>query len=69
MRLYMQTPPVAGETLRFYQIILQRDLLGGWSVVRLWGQQGSAGSMKRDHFESLEGAHAFLQQSRDTRAG
>ncbi len=65
MRLYMQTPPVEGERLRYYQLVLQPDLLGGWSLVREWGHQGASGRMKREHFASYDEAEAALQRVRE----
>ena len=52
------TPP------RFYQLILQQDLLGGWSLVRQYGRTGMAGTQKRQHFESLDQAQAAFDRLR-----
>ncbi len=65
MRIYMQTRPQPNEVLRFYQLLLQEDLLGGWSLVRQWGQLGNRGSLRKDYFSSQEEAQAALIALRD----
>ncbi len=65
MRIYMQIPAVDDQPPRFYQIMLQRDLMGGWSLVREWGRQGVAGRIRREHFPDLEAAQAALVKVRD----
>ena len=65
MRIYMQTRGGDGDAPRFYQLILQEDLLGGWSVVRQWGRMGSRGAFRKNHFESLESAQEALMSYRD----
>jgi len=61
----MQTAPGAGTPQRFYQLILQEDLLGGWSVVRQYGAMGARGTQKREHFASREAAQGALLTHRD----
>ena len=34
---------------RFYQMVVQRDLFGGASLIREWGRIGSAGQVRIDH--------------------
>lgn len=65
MRVYMQIVPAAGKSPRFYQLMLQEDLLNGWTLVREWGQQGSSGRVKKDHFTSRDDAQNALLQVRD----
>ncbi len=65
LRIYLQTPPSEGGTIRFCQLFLQPDLLGGWTVVRESGQQGGAGRIRRDHFAQINDAEAALMQERD----
>ncbi len=69
MRIYMQTPMATGEhggqTPRFCQLLLQRDLLGGWNLTRECGQQGRPGRIRRAHFARLEEAQARFQEWRD----
>ena len=48
MRIYMQTRSEDSGPLRFYQLSLQQDLLGGWTLYREWGNQGARSSMKRE---------------------
>jgi predicted DNA-binding WGR domain protein len=65
MRIFMQTKPAAAEAPRYYQILLQQDLLGGWTLTREWGQQGGRASSKRDVFlERDDALHAF-EHARD----
>lgn len=62
MRVYLQIVPEEDKAPRFYQLVLQEDLINGWTLVREWGQQGSPGRVKRDHFPSRDDAlHALLQ--------
>ncbi len=62
MRVYLQIVPEEDKPPRFYQLVLQEDLINGWTLVREWGQQGSAGRVKKDHFPSRDDAlHALLQ--------
>ncbi len=65
MRIYMQTDFMANRPPRYYQLILEKDLLGGWAVVREWGQQGAGGRVKREHFADQESAQHALMQIRD----
>lgn len=66
MRIYLQTLPSAdGGMPRYYQLILQQDLLGGWTVMREWGQQGASGRVKRDHFATRDEAESALLAARD----
>ena len=65
MRIYMQTPATGEENLRFYHLILQPDLLGGWLFIREWGYQGAPGRTKKLHYDSLESAQDALIKSRD----
>lgn len=69
MRVYMQLPSLEGKPPRFYHLMLQPDLLGGWQLVREWGAQGSAGRVKREHFDSREQAEEALTSGRDAQAG
>ncbi len=65
MRIYMQTGFMENKPPRYYQLILEKDLLGGWAVVREWGQQGARGRVKREHFADQESAQIALMQIRD----
>jgi len=65
MRVYMQTIADADQSPRFYQLVLQEDLLNGWTLVREWGHQGSSGRVKKDHFASKDEAQTALLKVRD----
>ena len=65
MRLYMQTKPAASEPPRYYQIALQQDLLGGWTLYRESGIQGGRATVKREQFLERDAAIAALEKARD----
>lgn len=65
MRIYMQTRPLAKEPPRYYHLILQQDLLGGWTLTREWGQQGGRAGAKREVFLDRGAAEAALLAHRD----
>ncbi len=65
MRIYLQQRPVAGEQPRFYSISLAQDLLGGWVLMREWGQPGGRNSAKRELFLDREDALKALSNARD----
>lgn len=65
MRIYMQIPADDQHAPRFYHLLLQPDLLGGWTLVREWGVQGAAGRIRRSHFASREHAETALIDARD----
>lgn len=65
MRIYMQMPALEGRPPRFYHLFLQPDLLGGWSLVKEWGLQGSGGRVKREHYEDYAAAEMALMAGRD----
>lgn len=66
MRIYMQIPGLEDTPPRYYQLLLQPDLIGGWNLVREWGYQGASGRVKREHFAHLEEAEAALLRARDS---
>jgi len=65
MRVYMQMIEDPEKAPRFYMLMLQEDLIDGWTLVREWGQQGSPGRVKRDHFDSHGDAEHALLKVRD----
>jgi predicted DNA-binding WGR domain protein len=65
VRVYLQAAFETDKPPRYYQLLLQEDLIEGWTLVREWGQQGSAGRVKRDHYSSLEQAQQALLLVRD----
>lgn len=65
MRLFMQTQPAGSEAPRFFQIVLQQDLLGGWLLFREWGQQGNRASSKREMYLERDAAVRAFEHARD----
>ena len=65
MRIYMQIPPSDAGAPKFYHLLLQEDLLEGWTLVREWGYQGAGGRLKREHFAGREAAEEALLRARD----
>lgn len=65
MRVFMQTLPHGGTPPAFYQLILQEDLLGGWTLIRQWGAMGKRGVHRREHFDDHHSAQEALIERRD----
>jgi len=65
MQIYMQAFPGENKPPRFYQLILQQDLLGGWTVIREWGTQGKSGRVKQEIHPSREAAVDAMIKLRD----
>jgi predicted DNA-binding WGR domain protein len=65
VRIYMQTSPSPDAPLRFCHLLLQQDLLGGWTLVREAGRQGGSGRVRREHFATRDEAEAALIRERD----
>ena len=65
MRLLLQQRPAGPEAPRFVQLMLQPDLLGGWTLVRETGQIGGRSSLRREQFLDQAAAVAALEQARD----
>ena len=61
----MQTKPQTSDAPKFYQLVLQQDLLGGWTLYREWGQQGGRSSSKREVYLERDDALAAFEQARD----
>ena len=68
MRIYMQTIQAPEQPLRFYQLHIQKDLPGGWLLVRESGMQGTKGQVKTEHFSQRDEAERRLMQFRDQQA-
>ena len=66
MRIYLQNLPAPDQRPRFYHLILQPDLLGGWSLIRESGYQGAPGRVQRQHYETLEDAESAMIKCRDS---
>jgi predicted DNA-binding WGR domain protein len=65
MRLYLQTMPASAEPPRYEQIVLEQDLLGGWTLYRESGTQGGKATLKREQFLEREAAMAAFEKARD----
>ncbi|MGY1424114.1 WGR domain-containing protein [Lysobacter sp. A289] len=65
MRLLLQQLPDHSEAPRFVQLMLQPDLLGGWTLVRESGLIGGRSQVRREQFLDHDSAIAALEQARD----
>lgn len=65
MRIYLQKSADGNDTPRFYHIVLQEDLIGGWTLVREWGVQGARGRVVQKNFATLEQAQEEMVRIRD----
>lgn len=65
MRLLLQQRPQGPEAPRFVQLMLQPDLLGGWTLLRETGQIGGRSTVRRDQFLDRGEAFAALESARD----
>lgn len=65
MRLLLQQRPDGHEAPRFVQLMLQPDLLGGWTLVRESGKIGGRSQLRREQFLDRDGAFIALEQARD----
>lgn len=65
MRIYMQTPPSRENPPKFCHLILQKDLLEGWTVIRETGNQGRSGRVNKQHFEQRDDATSAIEKQRD----
>ncbi|WP_049621388.1 WGR domain-containing protein [Frateuria defendens] len=66
MRLYLQTMPTSSEPPRYVQIVLEQDLLGGWTLYRESGTQGGRATLRREQFLERDDALAAFEKARDT---
>lgn len=65
MRLLLQQKPNAGESPKFVQLILQQDLLGGWTLLRESGQLGGKTQLRREQYLERDAAIAAFEKARD----
>ena len=49
-----------------HQLVLQQDLLGGWTLYREWGNQGARSSMKREVYLDRDSAVSAFEKARDS---
>ena len=67
MRIYMQQiPDDVGQAPRFLHLLIQEDLLEGWSLVREMGYQGKSCRIRRNHFTDYPDAIKAMLKERDT---
>ncbi|HET6546707.1 MAG TPA: WGR domain-containing protein [Rhodanobacteraceae bacterium] len=65
MRIFMQAKPAGEEQPRYYQVTLEQDLLGGWTLDREWGQPGGRISTRREIYLERDAALAAFEEVRD----
>jgi len=65
MRIYLQSDLSDSGVIRFVHLILQEDLVSGWTLVRESGKQGSPGTIKREHFDDQSAAISAMINWRD----
>lgn len=65
MKAYLQRLSASNGLIWFYAIQIQRDLLGGWQVMREWGRSGSPGTLRQVPFDTHEGAEANMRSLLD----
>lgn len=65
MRLLLQQRPDGPEAPRFVQLMLQPDLLGGWTLLRESGLIGGRSQVRREQFADRDSAFAALEHARD----
>lgn len=65
MRLYLQAVTATTEAPRYVQIVLEQDLLGGWTLYRESGVQGGKATLKREQFLERDDALAAFEKARD----
>lgn len=65
MRLLLQRRPDGREAPRYVQLMLQPDLLGGWTLVRESGLMGGRCRSHRDQFLDQTSAVEALERARD----
>ncbi|EIL96624.1 MULTISPECIES: WGR domain-containing protein [Rhodanobacter] len=66
MRLYLQTQPTSADAPRYVQIVLEQDLLGGWTLYRETGTQGGKATLRREQFLERDAAMAAFEKARDS---
>ena len=65
MRMLLQQRPDGREAPRFVQLMLEADLLGGWTLVRETGQIGGRSSLRREQYLDQASAMAAFEHARD----
>ncbi len=57
--------PASTEAPRYVQIVLEQDLLGGWTLYRETGTQGGRATLRREQFLERDAAFAAFEKTRD----
>ena len=69
MRVYLQTPVAMAmdeqRAPRFVHLMVQEDMLEGWTLIKETGYQGSKGRVTRSQFAKQDEAIAALIRERD----
>lgn len=69
MRVYLQTPLAAAmdaqKAPRFCHLMVQEDMLEGWTLIKETGYQGSKGRVTRSQFAVQDEAITALIRERD----
>lgn len=65
MRLLLQQRPDGREAPRFVQLMLEADLLGGWTLIRESGQIGGRSQLRREQYLDQASAQAAIAIARD----
>ena len=65
MRLFLQQKPHADEAPRYVQLVLQQDLLGGWTLLREAGQIGGRSQLRREQYLERDAAINAFEKARD----
>ena len=66
MRIYLQIPASGDQPPRYCQLLLQEDLLGGWTLIRESGRQDTGGRSKQEFFASHDAAERAMIKARDS---
>ena len=66
MRIFLQQKPASGAAPRYFQLLLQQDLLGGWTLTRESGQIGGKAQLKREVYLEQAQAVAAFEKVRDS---
>ena len=69
MRVFMQTLPTAEGPPRYCQLILHRDLFGGWTVIRETGRSGGRSSVRKQHANDHDEAVELFMSWREQQLG
>ncbi len=69
MRVFMQSLPTAEAPPRYCQIILHRDLFGGWTVIRETGRSGGRPYVRRRHVRDHDEAIDLFMSWREQQIG